>query len=70
MRYVPFLAILLFAGCTVVNGAVTDVTPKDDGTLIVRKCDVKAYLAFYGLIAATENCRNEIKPVPTVRATH
>lgn len=58
---VGILAVV--SGCTVSHGVVKDVHTDATGNLVMEKCDVKAYLAFYGLIAADENCRME--PIST-----
>lgn len=53
------VAVALLSGCTVSHGVVKDVHSDGQGNLVVHKCDIKAYLAFYGLIAADENCTVE-----------
>ena len=55
-----FVAALL-SGCTVYHGGVKDVTPLKGGGLSMEKCDLKVYFAFYGLVAAEENCKTEVK---------
>lgn len=53
------LTCAALTGCTVSHGVVKDVHADTTGQLVMTKCDVKSYLAFYGLIAADENCREE-----------
>lgn len=69
MRYAYFIMFLLLfpAGCTVYHGGVKDVDLHiKDGKadkLVLQKCDLKVYLAFYGLVASQENCRTEDRGV-------
>ena len=54
------LGVLLgLSGCTVSRGVVKDIHTDATGNLVMQKCDVKSYFAFYGLIAADENCHDE-----------
>lgn len=67
MRYLLLLSVLL-TGCTVYHGGVKEVDLAIDstaktGTLVVQKCDLKVYLALYGLVAAEENCRTDNRTV-------
>lgn len=47
---------LTLGGCTVYRG-VTDVRPSPRG-IEVQKCDLKVYLALYGLAASQTNCES------------
>lgn len=48
----------MLLGCTVFRG-VTDVKQTQD-ELTVEKCDLTVYLALYGLVTSTDNCRREV----------
>lgn len=58
------LLALTLSGCTVYHGGVKDVNLHlKDGKpihLAVEKCDLKVYLALYGVISSEENCKTEI----------
>jgi hypothetical protein len=53
--------LVLLSSCTVYHGGVKDVTLLKDGGVALEKCDLKVYLAFYGLVTSEDNCRTETK---------
>lgn len=67
MRYTCLVGLLaLLSGCTVYHGGVKDVTLLKDGGVALEKCDLKVYLAFYGLVTSEDNCRTETKVATSI----
>ena len=63
MRYLIAVLVCLFlTGCTISAGVVKDVRPAHDGQpMMIDRCDLVVYLAFYGLVTAERNCRTEVR---------
>ena len=52
------LSLLLFLGCTMTSGVVTDINSSSDG-LIITKCDEIMYLPIGYIFIGEGNCHNE-----------
>lgn len=67
MYLVLILGLLLSGlttGCTVYHGGVRDVTLMKDGSVQLERCDLKVYLALYGIVATDSDCTTETRTVP------
>jgi len=52
--------VVVLSGCTMSKGIVKDVHADAKGGLVMEKCDLKGYFAFYVMVTGEENCRTEV----------
>jgi len=60
------LVTLFLAGCSHMEGVVKEIKINKDGDLVIRKCDEKLYWNLYFIVWGEINCREEVKPRPSV----